>query len=212
MTIPALLSGYHRFRSDVWPQQADDFRELVAGGQKPGVAMVTCSDSRVDPAHQFQTGPGDLFVIRSVANLVPPMEQDSAWHGTGAALEYAVKELRVRDIVVLGHAHCGGVQAAMNPDIIERKGYTSVASWVSVLVATAQRVTAAMPDATVEKRQRACEQQAVLLSLENLMTFPWIAERVAAGELGLHGWYFDLVAGELSIHDAATGTFRAATA
>lgn len=207
MPIPTLLRGYRRFRNGLWPEQAEQFQELVAKGQKPRVAMVACSDSRVDPAHEFQADPGQLFMIRNVANLVPPMEEGGGYHGTSAALEFAVKELEVDNIIVLGHAHCGGVKAVMDPVSIEQKGYSFVASWVSMLTAAARRVTATMPDATPEQRQRACEQHSVLVSLENLITFPWIVERVAAGKLKLHGWYFDIATGDLSIYDAASGTF-----
>jgi len=207
-SIRNLLDGYRRFRDGIWPEQSGMFRELVAEGQKPSVAMVACSDSRVDPSQEFQAGPGELFMVRNVANLVPPMEEGGTYHGTSAALEFAVKELGVQHIVVLGHAHCGGVQAMMDPAAIEEKGYAFVASWVSMLTSAARRVLATMPDATPEERQRACERHSVLVSLENLTTFPWITERIEAGTLRLHGWYFDIGAGELLIFDPASNDFR----
>ncbi len=207
MPIKRLLGGYRNFRSGLWPEQADVFRQLVFEGQKPRVAMVACSDSRIDPAHEFQAGPGELFMIRNVANLVPPMEEGGTYHGTSAALEFAVKELEVEHIVVLGHAHCGGVKAVMDPDAVAAKGYTFVAGWVSMLTSAARRVRATMPDATPEERQQACERHAVLVSLENLTTFPWINERIGAGKLRLHGWYFDIGTGELSIYDAVKNDF-----
>lgn len=208
MPIPTLLSGYRRFRSGYWPGHAKAFQELVRKGQHPRVCMVACSDSRIDPAHEFQAEPGQLFVIRNVANLVPPMEDDGGHHGTSAALEFAVKELEVENIIVLGHAHCGGVKAVMDPQAIEDKGYSFVSSWVSTLTPAARRVKATMATATPEERQHRCEQLAVMVSLENLITFPWIAERVEAGTLELHGWYFDIEAGELSVYDADTNAFR----
>lgn len=208
MPIPTLLKGYRQFRSGYWPGHAKAFKELVAKGQHPRVCMVACSDSRIDPAHEFQAEPGQLFVVRNVANLVPPMEDDGGHHGTSAALEFAVKELEVENIIVLGHAHCGGVKAVMNPQTIEEKGYSFVSSWVSTLTPAARRVKATMASATPDERQRACEQQAIMVSLENLITFPWIAERVESGDLALHGWYFDIEAGELHVFDAPTNTFR----
>jgi len=170
--------------------------------------MVACSDSRIDPANEFQAGPGQLFVVRNVANLVPPFESDGHYHGTSAALEFAVKELGVEHIIVLGHAHCGGVKAVMDPQAIEEKGYSFVSAWVSMLTPAARRVRATMSSASPEARQRACEQQAVMVSLENLITFPWIAERVEEGALNLHGWYFDIEAGELLVYDSASNTFN----
>ena len=208
MPIATLLSGYRRFRSGYWPEHAKAFKELVAKGQHPRVCMVACSDSRIDPAHEFQAEPGQLFVIRNVANLVPPMEEGGNYHGTSAALEFAVKELEVENIIVLGHAHCGGVKAVMDPEAIANKGYSFVSSWVSMLTPAARRVKATMASATADERQRACEQQAVMVSLENLITFPWIAERVDAGQLVLHGWYFDIEAGELLIYDSTSNAFR----
>ncbi|MEQ8667086.1 MAG: carbonic anhydrase [Rhodospirillales bacterium] len=206
--ISDLMEGYRRFRNGTWPDQASALQTLVAEGQQPKVAMVACADSRIDPAQEFQAGPGEIFMIRNVANLVPPMEESGTYHGTSAALEFAVKELGVGHIIVLGHAHCGGVKAVMDPVAIEQKGYLFVASWVSMLTAAARRVVATMPDATPEERQRACEQHSVLVSLENLTTFPWIAEKIAQKTLRLHGWYFDIGAGELSVYDSALNRFE----
>ena len=210
--ITDLMDGYRRFRNGTWPEQAPALQALVAEGQKPRVAMVACSDSRIDPAQEFQAGPGEIFMVRNVANLVPPMEEGGTYHGTSAALEFAVKELGVGHIIVLGHAHCGGVKAVMDPVAIEQKGYAFVASWVSMLTAAARRVIATMPDASPADRQRACEQHSVLVSLENLTTFPWIAERIAQKTLRLHGWYFDIGAGELSVYDAASNRFSPVSA
>lgn len=205
--VDKLIEGYRRFRTGAFQESKPLIQELVAQGQRPQVAVIACSDSRVEPATLFQTDPGDLFMIRNVANLVPPLEEDGKYHGTSAALEFAVKGLNVKHVVVLGHAHCGGVKAMMNADT-DSGEFTFVANWVSMLAAAHRRVLATMSGADEETRTRACEQNAVLVSLENLTTFPWVRERVEAGELTLHGWYIDIATGDLSTYDGAQGKFQ----
>ncbi|MEK9754852.1 MAG: carbonic anhydrase [Rhodospirillaceae bacterium] len=180
---------------------------LVAEGQRPEVCVIACADSRVDPAILFQVDPGDLFVIRNVANLVPPMEEEGTYHGTSAALEFAVLGLGVKHLVVLGHAHCGGVKAVMNAETADDT-YSFLPSWVSMLSAAHRRVQATMPEAGEATQTRACEQNAVLVSLENLTTFPWVRDRVRSGELRLHGWYVDIATASLSIYEGEAGQFQ----
>ena len=198
--VDKLLKGYRRFRDGLYEQSRPLIEDLVARGQRPTVAVVACSDSRVDPAILFQVEPGDLFVIRNVANLVPPMEKEGIFHGTSAALEFAVLGLDVKHLIVLGHAHCGGIETMMSPDSNDDT-FSYVPSWVSMLDAAYRRVLATMSGASKEDRARACEQNAVLVSLENLTTFPWVRSRVETGELKLHGWYVDIATPELSIYD-----------
>jgi len=204
--INKLLDGYKRFRKGPFEASRPLIEELVAEGQHPEIAVVACSDSRVDPAILFQSDPGDLFVVRNVANLVPPMEEEGTYHGTSAALEFAVIGLAVKHLVVLGHAHCGGIKAMMNADT-EDDTYTFLPSWVSMLAAAHRRVLATMPNASEAEKIHACEQNAVLVSLENLTTFPWVRDRVQSGDLRLHGWYVDIATAELSTYDGAAGTF-----
>ncbi len=208
MTAPVdkLLAGYRQFRDGPFIESRPLIEDLVSRGQRPKVAVVACSDSRVDPAILFQADPGDLFVIRNVANLVPPMEKEGTYHGTSAALEYAVLGLGVEHLVVLGHAHCGGINAMMNA-ATDDGSFTYVPPWVSMLANAHRRVLATMAHADAETKARACEQQAVLVSLENLTTFPWLRERVEAGDLALHGWYVDIATAQLSSYDGETGTF-----
>jgi len=205
--VDKLLDGYRRFRTGAFQDSKPLIQELVAQGQRPQVAVIACSDSRVEPATLFQTDPGDLFMIRNVANLVPPLEEDGKFHGTSAALEFAVLGLNVKHVIVLGHAHCGGVKAMMNADT-EGGQFTFVTQWVSMLAAAHRRVLATMAGADDETRTRVCEQNAVLVSLENLTTFPWVRERVEAGELQLHGWYIDIAEAKLSVYDGAQGKFE----
>jgi carbonic anhydrase len=206
MGVDKLLKGYRRFCDGPYKQSRPLIEALVTQGQRPEVAVVACSDSRVDPAILFQSDPGDLFVIRNVANLVPPMEQEGTFHGTSAALEFAVLGLGVKHLMVLGHAHCGGIKAMMSPDPSDDT-FTFVPSWVSMLAAAHRRVLATMAQAGEEARTRACEQNAVLVSLENLTTFPWVRARVESGDLKLHGWYVDIAAPELCAYDWEAGKF-----
>ncbi|MEP9368126.1 carbonic anhydrase [Xanthobacter sp. VNH20] len=203
--MDSLLEGYRRFREVSWPTHKDLFERLAARGQKPHTFVVACSDSRVDPQLIFDAGPGELFVVRNVANLVPPYEPDGNYHGTSAALEFAVRVLEVERIVVLGHAQCGGVHALLEGAPAVARDF--VASWITIAEpARAETLKADLPPA---ERQRFCELCCVRLSLDNLRTFPWLSERIAQGKLALHGAYFGVATGKLELLDA-DGTFRAA--
>ncbi|MFG1397236.1 carbonic anhydrase [Roseixanthobacter pseudopolyaromaticivorans] len=203
--MDSLLEGYRRFREVSWPTHKDLFERLAARGQKPHTFVVACSDSRVDPQLIFDAGPGELFVVRNVANLVPPYEPDGNYHGTSAALEFAVRVLEVERIVVLGHAQCGGVHALLEGAPALARDF--VASWITIAEpARAETLKADLPPG---ERQRFCELCCVRLSLENLRTFPWLSERIAEGKLALHGAYFGVATGKLELLDA-DGTFRAA--
>lgn len=206
-TLDKLINGYRNYCNGAYENNRGLISDLVAQGQRPEVAVIACSDSRVDPAILFQSDPGDLFMIRNVANLVPPMEEEGTYHGTSAALEFAVLGLGVKHVVVLGHAHCGGVRHMME----SKPGsatFKYVSPWVSMLSAAHRRVLATMRNADEATRTRACEQNAVLVSLENLTTFDWVRERVENGELHLHGWYIDIAVPELSAYDWESGQFK----
>ncbi len=188
-----LLEGYRRFREDVWPGERLRYELLSERGQRPETLVVSCSDSRVDPPTVFSAAPGELFVIRNVGGLVPPYQPDGGCHGTSAALEFGVRVLKVARIVVLGHAQCGGVKAAVEGAPPEASDF--VAPWMAL----AGQVLGCAPDsASRADRLSLCELAVVRLSLENLLTFPWIAEAVAAGRLTLHGMQFDIHTGVLA--------------
>lgn len=189
----ALLTGYRRFRDARWPAAKADY-EALAQGQRPHTLIVACSDSRADPALIFDAAPGELFVVRNVANLAPPYEPDGGLHGVSAALEFGVKVLEVSRIVVMGHAHCGGVNAMINgaPDSCR----DFVAPWVGM---AAPRVCEQVRDLPADQVEQAAEEANVRLSLDNLRTFPWIAEREAAGRLELIGLHFGIAQGQLRL-------------
>jgi len=210
MTSPSdLIHGFHRFREEHFADDDALFKQLVQDGQTPKILVVACCDSRVDPALVLDCAPGDLFVIRNVANLVPPAEsRNSGRHGTSAALEYGVRILGVEHIIVLGHAHCGGIRSLLQGNGAANGQETYINSWMRLAEEAQKKVQSEMPEAAFEDRERACEQQAILSSLENLMTFEWISEGVAAGKLELHGWYFDIEHGQLLNYDATTRSFE----
>jgi carbonic anhydrase len=205
MPIPELMAGWRRFRAGRFRDQRPLFERLANSGQQPRIAMVACCDSRVDPAIVFDCDPGELFVVRNVANLVPPREEGGSYHGTSAALEYAIGVLGVRHVVVLGHSQCGGIQALLNGP---PPGQTLrfVTAWMGI--AGQAREAAMLADGLAEpERARLCERLAIRLSLQNLATFTGIRDRVARGVLQLHGWHFDLLDGVLTGLDAATDRF-----
>lgn len=187
-----LLPGYRRFRKTSWPEHRAVFERLAAKGQRPPTMVIACSDSRVDPAMIFDAGPGELFVVRNVANLIPPFQPDGAYHGTSAALEFGVLSLDVRHLIVLGHGLCGGVQALL-------AGAEPQGDFVGPWIRIAQRARSQSLACTGMDPQLAGEYAVVRVSLENLRTFPWVAERVADGRLQLHGAHFDVRSGILAM-------------
>ena len=190
--MDALLPGYTRFRATRWPAQREIFEQLAERGQRPRAIVIACCDSRCDPAAVFDAGPGELFVIRNVANLVPPYDPDGTHHGTSAALEFGVCSLEVPRIVVMGHAMCGGITALMNG--VPATCGDFLQPWISIAEAARARVLQCDDGSDP---LRACEYETVKLSIENLMGFPWVASRVARGTLALHGTLFDIRTGVL---------------
>jgi carbonic anhydrase len=202
MTLPQrLCDGYSTFREGRLAAEQSRYRDLAERGQTPETMVVGCCDSRVSPEVIFDAGPGELFVVRNVANLVPPYSPDGALHGVSAALEYAVEVLGVQHIVVLGHARCGGVRAFAD----NTAAGDFVGRWMSLLAPVAAAI-APRADAPGSYLTR-LEQASMLASLENLRTFPFIRSRCERGTLVLHGAYFDVASGELSALDGATGRF-----
>jgi carbonic anhydrase len=187
-----LLEGFRRFRENYDREHRQVFEELARRGQSPSAMVIACSDSRVDPQLIFGTGPGEIFVVRNVANLIPPYEPDGYHHGTSAALEFAVRTLQVPHIIVMGHARCGGVSALLGQH--DRAQDDFVSTWMNIARPARERALEAAGGES-ENLQHLCEHETIKVSLENLLTFPWIRERVEAGTLRLHGWYFDIETG-----------------
>jgi carbonic anhydrase len=188
-----LLEGYRRFRAETWPAERERYQALSETGQRPETLVIACSDSRVDPQIVFGAGPGELFTIRNVAGLVPPYSPDAGYHGTSAALEYGVRVLKVARIVVLGHAQCGGVQAMVEGAPAEARDF--VEPWMAMAQSALKRKPVSRDPQDVLMHY---EVEVLRLSLENLMTFPWIADAVAAGTLQLHAFRFGIQSGVLA--------------
>jgi carbonic anhydrase len=206
--LTQLIEGYRRFRENDWADERERWSEL-AEGQSPQVMILSCADSRVDPATIFDARPGEIFVTRNIAGLAPPYETSSGFHGVSAALEFAVTQIDVGEILVMGHGLCGGCAAALTgqfDDTEPGEGHF-IADWVRMLDGARDKVRARHPeldrDAFLDM-----EREAVKVSLANLRTFPWIAEREQAGTLKLHGAHFAIAEGRLYVLDEAEDRFR----
>jgi carbonic anhydrase len=200
-----LLDGYHHFMAGRYARETERYRELARSGQNPTTMVIACCDSRAAPETIFDVGPGELFVVRNVANLIPPHEPDSAHHGTSAAIEFAVSGLNITDLVVLGHGRCGGIRAALNPGhALTQSDF--IGKWMKLLAPVTEEV-AGYSFLTAGERETVLERLSVRNSLKNLRTFPYIAKREAEGLLTLHGAWFDVSTAELWVMDPETGDF-----
>ena len=205
-----LVDGYRRFRSNEWKSERERWADL-AEGQSPKVMVLACSDSRVEPAIIFDARPGEMFVVRNVAALAPPYETTPGYHGVSAALEFAVTQLEVEEVIVLGHGSCGGCAASLTGqfDGAPHGAGHFIASWVSLLN-EARNSVLAKHDAIDREALTEMELRGVQVSLANLRTFPFVAEREKAGKLTLHGCHFSIADGKLYVLDEADNTFRPA--
>jgi len=194
--VSEFVAGFRRFQKNHLGKKRRHFEALVLQGQHPRAMVVACCDSRSDPAIITDCDPGDMFVVRNVANLVPPYIKAGGYSGVSSALEFGVCNLGVEHIIVLGHAQCGGIRALLDGGEA-CPGSEFIGKWLSIAGQARAKVLHDLPNASPAIQAKACEQGSVLLSLENLMSYPWIRDRVAAGQLTLHGWYFDLKRGEL---------------
>lgn len=205
-----LIEGYRRFRETDWAHERERWAEL-SEGQSPRVMILSCADSRVDPAQIFDARPGEMFVVRNIAALAPPYETSRGFHGVSAALEFAVTQLNVQEILVMGHGLCGGCAAALTGQFDETEPGEGhfIADWVRMLDGARDQVRA-RHDQLDDAAFRDMEQAAVKVSLANLRTFPWIAAREDSGELKLHGAHFAIAEGRLYVLDEAEDEFRPA--
>lgn len=210
MTFPSdLLDGYGRYLNKGFVRVKETHERLAVYGQKPDVMVISCCDSRVTPEGIFNVGPGELFVVRNVANLVPPYEDTDGQHGTSAAIEFAVKGLKVKHIVVMGHGQCGGVKAFRENANDPMATGEFIGRWIKLLEPAAIAM-ACMPVDKSDDPQLAMEYAGVRQSLKNLMTFEFVGEAVQSGSLSLHGAWFDIGSGELRVMDPATDRFETA--
>lgn len=202
-----LLDGYARYREKSFLPNRRALEDLAIYGQKPRVLVIGCCDSRVTPEGIFDMGPGELFVVRNVANLVPPYEEHGDYHGTSAALEFATQGLKVEHVIVLGHARCGGIAAFRAEDAEPLSPGNFIGKWITLLQPAARSLACNPVDHGLEP-QMAMEFAGIRQSIKNLRTFPWVKDLEDQGRLALHGAWFDIRSGQLKIMDAETGLFH----
>lgn len=202
-----LLNGYKNFMSGRYTDERERYRALADTGQKPQTLIIACCDSRSAPETIFDCGPGELFVMRNVANMVPPFEPDGQYHATSAAIEYAVQVLKVKDIVVMGHGRCGGIQAALDPNLEPLSPGDFIGKWMNMVKSAAEQIQS-NDVMTPGERQTALERVSIRNSISNLRAFPFVKAQETAGKVKLHGAWFDISTGELWVMDSKTGDFR----
>lgn len=202
-----LLAGYRRFMDERFSQETARYRDLADKGQSPETLMIACCDSRAAPETIFNTAPGEIFVLRNVANLIPPYVPDGEYHAASAALEFAVQSLKVKHIVVMGHGRCGGIKAALDTESAPLSPGDFIGKWMS-LIAPATEVVSGNTLMTPTERQTALERISIRYSINNLRTFPCVDILEKKGKLTLHGAWFDISTGELWVMDHQSGDFK----
>jgi carbonic anhydrase len=204
-----LTDRYRRFKHRIYVPNADQYEELATYGQSPEIMLISCCDSRVDPETIFNAMPGELFVARNVANLIPPYETSGKFHGVSAGIEFAVLNLRVKHIVVMGHSGCGGVKAALDQSAAIQTEAQFISRWMSMLDEARLTVLAAHQMKSQDEKLDALEKEGIKASIKNLRTFPFVREREEKGKLSLHGAHFDIKTGTLSVLNHSRGAFFA---
>ncbi|MCX8999518.1 carbonic anhydrase [Rhizobiaceae bacterium BDR2-2] len=201
-----LLAGYRSFMGGRYTAERDRYRELAANGQQPRTLLVACCDSRAAPEIIFNSSPGELFVVRNVANMIPPYEPDGQYHATSAAVEYAIQVLKVENVVIMGHGRCGGIQAALSPSSTPLSDGDFIGKWMKLLKPAAEQIQTSSL-LTAGERQTALERVSIRNSVSNLRSFPFVKAREVEDGLRIHGAWFDISTGELWIMDDETGDF-----
>jgi carbonic anhydrase len=202
-----LLAGYGNFLAGRFAREHSRYRDLASAGQTPTTMIIACCDSRAAPETIFDTGPGELFVLRNVANLVPPYQPDGGQHGTSAAIEFAINSLEVSNVVVMGHGRCGGIRAALDPEAKPLDAGDFIGKWMSMLGPVSAQVGSNQL-LTAGERQTALERISIRNSIANLRTFPYVQRREDEGVLAVHGAWFDISTGELWVMNSDSGDFE----
>jgi carbonic anhydrase len=202
-----LTDQFRRFKHRHFVPNADHYEEFAKYGQKPDTMVISCCDSRVDPETIFSAMPGELFVVRNVANLVPPYETGGKFHGVSTAIEFAIMNLRVKHLIVMGHSGCGGVKAALDQSAAIQTEAMFISRWMSMLDDARLRVVAAHQMAPQAEKQKLLEMEGIKTSISNLRTFPFVKDIEDKGRLSLHGAYFDIASGTLSVLNHSRGDF-----
>ena len=206
-SLQALVGGFKTYKATTYTQHKNLITHFLQQGRKPTTLFITCCDLRTSPESITSCSLGDLYTVRTIAGLVPPFEDVGA-HGAVAAVQYAVETLKIENIVVMGHAHCDGINSLMN---YKEKGdgqYDAMASWLAVAKDAKNAVTTQLAGKSAEVQEKACEQESILISLRNLLTYPWVKEGVNSDSLSVYGWHFDIESGDLLCFNPATQVFE----
>ncbi len=203
----SLTDRYRRFRHRHFVLNADHYEELATYGQSPETMVISCSDSRVDPETIFSAMPGELFIVRNVANLVPPYETGGKYHGVSTAVEFAVMNLRIKNLIIMGHSGCGGIKAALDQSAAIQTEAQFISRWMSMLDDARLSVLAAHQNSPQAVRQEALEKEGIKQAIKNLRTFPFVRDQEERGRLALHGAHFDIRTGTLTVLNHSRGMF-----
>ncbi len=207
MILNELIKGNERFRNNEFLTLESEIKDLVTHGQKPEVLFIGCSDSRVTPDLMLNTKPGDMFILRNVGNFVPPFKHDEDFHGSAAAIEYAVAVLKVKHIVVCGHSHCGACKS-LYEEIPETNSLVHVKTWLKLGAKAKERTLKNKKFTTEEEMYRATERNSVRYQLENLLTYPDVEKLLKSGEIKVHGWYYDIESAKIDYYDKEDDNFK----
>ena len=208
MDIDALIKGNKKFKEVHFPKLENKFDDLVVNGQKPTVLFIGCSDSRVVPDLIVDSKPGDMFILRNIGNFVPPYKNDTDFHGSSSAIEYAVSVLGVKDIIICGHSHCGAC-ASLYQDLSDEPHLVHVKKWLELGKKAKEYTLLAHPDRSdMNQILRTTEKISVKHQLENLLTYPEVYRKVQAGELDIHGWYYKIEDGTIECYDGDSCGFK----
>lgn len=209
MILKELIRGHQKFQKNRLPELMEELRELVENGQKPEVLFIGCSDSRLTPDLMLSTKPGDMFILRNVGNFVPPFKHDNDFHGSAAAIEYAVAVLNVKHIIVCGHTHCGACKSLYDYDKIpDTDSLVHVKTWLKLGFAAKDKTLADKRFNTEEEMYRVTERNSIKHQLKNLLTYPDVKERLENGQLEIHGWHYDVGTGEIDYLDKEENKFK----
>lgn len=206
-TLINLINGYKKFKKNYYEEKNPLFEQLIKYGQQPKTLVVSCSDSRVDPALILNAKPGDLFVIRNVANLIPHYENDNTFHGTSAALEFGIQILKIQHLIILGHTHCSGIESLINQSLITSPT-TFLTHWMQLAAPAYEIVQEKYTTKPLDEQKIICGKYALINSLKNLETFPWIKEKIISNHLSIYGWYLDLSTGIISSYNKDNNSFE----
>lgn len=205
--IKELIQGNAIFRDKCFPKFEDDLKNSVIHGQKPEVLFIGCSDSRITPDLMLNTKPGDMFILRNVGNFVPPFKRDEDFHGSAAAIEYAISVLNVKNIIVCGHSHCGACKS-LYENIPDNESFVHVKTWLKLGEAAKERTLKNKKFNTEEEMYRATERNSIRHQLENLLTYPEVEQRIKDGRVKVHGWYYDIETGQIDFYDKQSDDFK----